>query len=116
MKGRTEWLNHLAFNNFAEQPKITIYPMKKFLVLTSMVILSMSSAFAACGKKVTSEGTLKSFDPATKALVVEAKDGKATTITLTPTTAGADAAAGLVGKSVKVVSEHGKADSVAAGA
>ena len=92
--------------------------MKKFLVLTSMVILSMSSAFAACGKKVTSEGTLKSFDPATKALVVEAKDGKATTITitLTPTTAGADAAAGLVGKSVKVVSEHGKADSVAAGA
>ncbi|MCX6978776.1 MAG: hypothetical protein NTX04_12775 [Verrucomicrobia bacterium] len=84
--------------------------MKKFLVLTSMVILSMSSAFAACGKKVTSEGTLKSFDPATKALVVEAKDGKATTITLTPTTAGADAAAGLVGKSVKVVSEHGKAD------
>ena len=91
--------------------------MKKFLVLTSMVILSMSSAFAACGKKVTSEGTLKSFDPATKALVVEAKDGKATTtITLTPTTAGADAGAGLVGKSVKVVSEHGKADSVAAGA
>ena len=51
----------------------------------------------------------------TKTLVNEAKDGKAATITLTPTTAGADAVAALVGKSVKVVSEHGKADSVAAG-
>lgn len=89
--------------------------MKKFLVLTAIVTLSLGSAFAACGKKVTNEGTLKSFDDKTKTLVVESKDGKAATITLTPTTTGADAVAALVGKSVKVVSEHGKADSVAAG-
>lgn len=89
--------------------------MKKILVLTAIVTLCLGSAYAACGKKVTNEGTLKSFDAATKTLVIEAKDGVAATITLTPTTAGADAVAALVGKSVKVVSEHGKADSVAAG-
>jgi hypothetical protein len=36
-------------------------------------------------------------------------------ITLTPTTKGADAVAGLVGKAVKVEHEHKKATSVAAG-
>lgn len=90
--------------------------MKRFLALTAILALSLGSAHAACGKKVTSEGTLKSFDAEKKQLVVEDKDGKATTITLTPTTTGADTAAALVGKTVKVVSEHGKADSVTAGA
>ena len=90
--------------------------MKKLLALTALLALSLGSADAACGKKVTSEGTLKSFDAATKTLTVESKDGKAATITLTPTTTGADALDKLVGKAVKVVSEHGKADSVAAGA
>lgn len=89
--------------------------MKKFLTLIAIVSLSAGSAFAACGKKVTSEGTLKSYDAEKKQLVVESKDGKATTVTLTPDTTGADKVAALVGKSVKVVSEHGKADSVAAG-
>lgn len=68
---------------------------------------------AGCGKKVTDEGTLKSFDAEKKTVVVEKSDGKSATVTLTPTTAGADKVAGLVGKAVKVVSEHGKADSVA---
>ena len=90
--------------------------MKKLLVLATLLTLSLGSTYAACGKKVTNEGTLKSFDATTKVLVVEGKDGKAATITLTPTTAGADTVATLVGKAVKVVSEHGKADSVAAGA
>lgn len=89
--------------------------MKKFLTLIALVTLSAGSAFAGCGKTTTSEGTLKSYDAATKTVVVEAKDGKATTITLTPSTTGADAVANLVGKSVKVVAEHGKAQSVAAG-
>lgn len=89
--------------------------MKKFLALIAIVSLSVGSAVAGCGKKVTNEGTLKSFDAATKTLTVEGKDGKAATITLTPATTGADKAADLVGKTVKVVSEHGKADSVAAG-
>jgi len=89
--------------------------MKKFLALIAIVSFSAGSAFAGCGKTITSEGTLKSFDAATKVLVVESKDGKATSITLTPSTTGADTVAGLVGKSVKVVAEHNKAQSVAAG-
>ena len=89
--------------------------MKKFLSLIAIVALCSGSAFAACGKKVTTEGTLKSFDPEKKALVIESKDGKSTTVTLTPGTTGADKVADLVGKSVKVVAEHNKADSVAAG-
>ena len=88
--------------------------MKKFLALIVLVALS-GSAFAACGKKVTSEGTLKSYDAEKKTVEVVSKDGKSTTITLTPSTTGTDAIAALVGKSVKVVAEHGKADSVAAG-
>lgn len=88
--------------------------MKKFLALTAIVTLSLGSAYAGCGKKVTNEGTLKSYDATTKTLTVEGKDGKAATITLTPSTEGADKAATMVGKSVKVVSEHGKADSIAA--
>lgn len=89
--------------------------MKKFLTLIALVSISAGSAFAACGKTVTSEGTLKSYDAEKKQLIVEAKDGKATTITVTPSTTGADAIATLVGKSVTVVAEHGKAQSVAAG-
>ena len=89
--------------------------MKQFLTIIAIASLSLGSAVAGCGKTVTNEGTLKSFDPATKTLTVEGKDGKAASITLTPATSGADKAATLVGKSVKIVSEHGKATSVAAG-
>ncbi len=89
--------------------------MKKFLTLIALVTISAGSAFAGCGKTTTSEGTLKSFDATTKTVVVEEKGGKSTSITLTPSTTGADAVATLVGKSVKVVAEHGKAQSVAAG-
>lgn len=89
--------------------------MKQFLTILAIASLSLGSAYAGCGKKVTNEGTLKSFDAATKTVTVEGKDGKAATITLTPATTGADKAATLVGKAVKVVSEHGKADSIAAG-
>jgi hypothetical protein len=102
--------------NSAAGPNQNRNIMKKLLALTAIIALSLGSADAGCGKKVTNEGTLKSFDAATKTLTVEGKDGKAATITLTPTTAGAEGVDKLVGKAVKVVSEHGKADSVAAGA
>lgn len=93
--------------------------MKKFLALLAVVGLTVGSAYAGCGKKVTDEGKLTSFDAETKSLVVELADGKSATITATPTTEakGKDGKkvelADLVGKKVKVVSEHKKADSVA---
>ena len=87
--------------------------MKKFLTLLAMAALTLG-AQAACGKKVTDEGTLKSFDAEKKLAVIEKADGKTASITLTPATTGADKVASLVGKAVTVISEHGKADSVAA--
>jgi hypothetical protein len=87
--------------------------MKKALTLLAISTLALGSAYAGCGKVVTNEGKLKSFDAATKKLVVEGKDGKEATVTLTPSTKGADDAEKLVGKNVKVDSEHGKATSIA---
>jgi hypothetical protein len=86
--------------------------MKKLLALLATVSLTVG-AHAGCGKKVTDEGTLKSYDAEKKTVVVEKADGKTASITLTPATSGADKVASLVGKAVTVVSEHGKADSVA---
>jgi VCBS repeat-containing protein len=86
--------------------------MKKVLAILATVALALH-AEAGCGKKVTNEGTLKSFDTETKKLVVVAADGTSATIALTPTTTGADKVSELVGKAVTVVSEHGKAESVA---
>jgi hypothetical protein len=84
-------------------------------ILTILALLSLGfSAQAGCGKTVTSEGTLKSYDAEKKTVVVTGADGKDATITLTPATTGADKAAALVGKPVKVVSEHNKAQSLAA--
>lgn len=70
-------------------------------------------AQAGCGKKVTDEGKLKSYDAEKKVVTVEKADGQTASITLTPSTTGADKVADLVGKDVTVISEHGKADSVA---
>lgn len=87
--------------------------MKKLLTIVASLALAIV-ANAACGKTVTSEGTLKSFDAEKKTLVVVDAAGKATTITLTPSTTGADKVSDLVGKAVTVVSEHNKAQSVTA--
>ena len=87
--------------------------MKKALALLAISTLALGSAYAGCGKVVTNEGKLKSFDAATKKVVVEGKDGKAATLTLTPTSKGADEAEKLVGKDVKVDSEHGKITTIA---
>jgi len=87
--------------------------MKKALALLAVSTIALGSAYAGCGKVVTNEGKLKSFDAATKKVVVEGKDGKAATLTLTPTSKGADEAEKLVGKDVKVDSEHGKITNIA---
>jgi hypothetical protein len=87
--------------------------MKKALTLLAVSALALGSAYAGCGKVVTNEGKLKSFDAATKKIVVEGKDGKAATLTLTPTSKGAEEAEKLVGKDVKVDSEHGKITTIA---
>lgn len=87
--------------------------MKKLLTLLSVLALSVG-ANAGCGKKVTDTGTLKDFDADAKKVTIEKADGKTATITLTPSTTGADKVADLKGKAVTVVSEHGKADSIAA--
>ncbi len=90
--------------------------MKTILSILAVVALGAGSIFAGCGKKVETTGTLKSFDKDTKTLVIEA-DGKESKIALTPKTEvkkgkKSTDIAKLVGKKVKVVSEHKKADSV----
>jgi hypothetical protein len=88
--------------------------MKKFLSLAAILVMSATAAHAGCGKVVTTEGTLKAFDKESKTLSVEGADSKVVSITLTPTTKGADLVAGLVGKGIKVDAEHNKATLVAA--
>ncbi|RFC45610.1 MAG: hypothetical protein DVB28_000463 [Verrucomicrobia bacterium] len=87
--------------------------MKQLLSLAIAIALSSVAAQAGCGKVETTEGTLKSFDKESKTLKVEGKD-KLVTVTLTPTTKGADLVAGLVGKAIKVDAEHNKATVIAA--
>ena len=88
--------------------------MKQLLSILTLVAFSASAGFAACGKTVTDEGKLSSVNAEKKEIVIEIADGKTVTRTLTPGTTGEPEK--LVGKKVKVVSEHGKVQSVAAGA
>jgi hypothetical protein len=93
-------------------------PMKKVLALFVAAAIAAGSAYANCGMKSTDSGKLTSYDKETKAIVVELADGKKATYTLTPATTSKDAAGKaakieeLVGKTVQVVSEHKKVDSV----
>jgi hypothetical protein len=92
--------------------------LKSLICLVVVLALTAGAAYGACGKKDTVEGTLTSVDAATKTVMVKAADGKEVKLTLTATTEVKDAqgakveAAKLVGKSVKVVSEHAKIDSI----
>lgn len=88
--------------------------MKSILSLALALAFGTVAAQAGCGKIETTEGTLKSFDKETKTLKVEGKDAKVVSITLTPTTKGADKVADMVGKSVSVAATHNKATEVAA--
>lgn len=76
--------------------------------------VNLGSTFAGCGKKVTNKGTLKSVDADKKTITV-ASMGEETKLSLTAGTkaVGADKVADMKGKKVKVISEHGKVDSVA---
>ncbi len=85
-------------------------------ILTIMTVLGMASvAYAGCGKKVTNEGELKAFDADAKSITVKGSK-KAIKITSSTEIKDKDGKAAkiedLVGGDVKVVSEHGKADSV----
>ena len=84
--------------------------MKKLLTILTLAAFSSGAAFAACGKTVTDEGKLTSVNAEKKEIAIEV-EGKTVTRTLTPGTTGAPEK--LVGKKVKVVSEHGKVQSVA---
>lgn len=94
--------------------------MKYLAALIVTLTLAAGSAFANCGIKNTDSGKLTSYDKEAKAIVVEKADGKTTTLTLTPATESKDAMGqeakieDLIGKSVTVVSEHKKVDSVVA--
>ncbi len=88
--------------------------MKKLLTIITVVALSAGSVFAACGKKVTDEGTLKSFNAEKKEVTIEVAGGKTVALVMTPDTKVSGKIEELVGKSVKAVSEHKKLDSVTA--
>jgi hypothetical protein len=84
--------------------------MKKLLTIVTLVAFSAGAAIAGCGKTVTNEGKLSSINKETKEIAIQEKDGKTVTLKLTPGTTGAND--DLVGKNVKVVSEHGKVQTV----
>ncbi|MDQ3622279.1 MAG: hypothetical protein M3463_07300 [Verrucomicrobiota bacterium] len=92
--------------------------MKKLLSILTIVAFTASAGYAACGKKVTDEGKLTSINSEKKEVTIETADGKKVNRVLTPTSKttakdGTEAKAdALVGKNVKVVSEHNKIESV----
>lgn len=81
--------------------------MKNILSILTVLALA-AAAQAGCGAKISSKGTVKSYDAEKKALVVTV-DGADTEYTLTPETEGLDKVADLKGKSVEVnVDKHVK--------
>lgn len=85
-------------------------------ILTILTVLGLAGgAYAGCGKKVTVEGSLNSYDADAKSITVK---GSKKPITLTASTkiTGKDGKSAkiedLEGKDVKVVHEHEKAESV----
>lgn len=92
--------------------------MKSILSAFAALMISAGVSYAGCGKKTETTGTLKSYDAETKMIVVDV-DGSDTKVSATPSTEVKSGAAeakmeDLVGKKVKVISEHKKADSVTA--
>ena len=92
--------------------------MKKLISTLAVLALSAGVAFAACGKTETDKGTVQTYDAEKKQIVIQTAEGKSVTRTLTPTTkatakdgtaAKTDA---LKGKTVSVVSEHGKVQTI----
>lgn len=92
--------------------------MMTLCLLIVVLAIGAGVASAGCGHKDTLEGTLKSIDAENNSVVVVVEDGKEVELTLTAETKVTDAegndseASDLVGKKVKVVSEHAKVDSI----
>ncbi len=92
--------------------------MKRLALLIIVLAIGAGVATAGCGHKDTHEGTLKSVDSEHSAVVVVVEDGKEVKLTLTAKTKVTDAegneseVSNLVGKKVKVVSEHAEIDSI----
>ncbi len=84
--------------------------MKYILTLVAALALTIS-AQAGCGKKVTTKGTLQSYDAAKKSITVM-QGKKKVVLKLTSATKGD--ASKLKGKAVTVISEHKKVDSIVA--
>lgn len=84
--------------------------MKKFITIIAALGIAAGAAYAGCGKKETTKGTLQKFDAEAKAITVKDAEGKSVKLTLTPSVKGDINA--LVGKTVTVVSEHKKVESV----
>jgi predicted small lipoprotein YifL len=81
--------------------------MKNLLSILTVLALA-AAAQAGCGAKISSKGTLKSYDADKKEIVVSV-DGKDSSYTLTPETEGVAKVADLKGKTVQVdVDKHVK--------
>ena len=91
--------------------------MKNLVSLLVVLVLCAGVAVAGCGHKETVEGTLQSVDEEANTVVV-GDDGKKVELGITAETKVTDAEgkeaelSKLVGKGVKVVSEHAKVDSI----
>jgi hypothetical protein len=92
--------------------------MKKLLVVAMAFMLTIAASYAGCGKKVNNTGKLNSFKAESKQVVIEEK-GKKVKLKITPSTKFFASEGGsevsidkLLGKNVKVVSEHKKIDSI----
>ena len=89
--------------------------MKTFSLIV-VLALSAGAASADCGVKDTNEGTLQSVNADKNEVVVVGEDGKEVKLTLTANTEVMDAEGNkaevskLVGKKIKVVSEHAAID------
>ena len=92
--------------------------MRSLFLIVVLLALGAGAAVAGCGVKDTHEGTLKSADAEKNTVVVVGQDGKEVNLTLTASTEITNAegkaakVSDLVGKTVKVVSEHAKVDSI----
>jgi hypothetical protein len=92
--------------------------MKSLFAIACVLALGAGIASAGCGVKDTHDGTLKSADVAKNTVVVVGEDGKEIQLTLTDKTRVTDGdgkdvdVSALVGKQVRVVSEHAKVESI----
>lgn len=82
--------------------------MKYILTLIAALALTFS-ANAGCGKKVTTTGTLSSYNAEKKSIVILVNKKKVT-LKITSSTKGDPKK--LKGKTVVVISEHKKVDSI----